>query len=193
MLTIAGGIILGWIGITLIRAMLATASEPRLPSPRSPPPVLTMTEYERAKDAELRRLPDRWNAERNAAEIGLVVAFASAQRNEPFATVFKNIQRTSVAEMERLQVFTMRLLFAIDTMPDSTWKDAQAAMLAGDAAIDTQIRAWRERRLAGYLKYKMRDFDRLSQRSSFRAFAQLADHWSIGVRERPPQWWTDEA
>lgn len=187
MLTIAGGIILGWLGIVVLRAIFSSDSTPTRRVALPPAPI-SIGEFDR----EARQEFVSTEARRNHMGLGFFIAIKAVLERKPFDHAFDEVQRTMTSEsaLESATTRIMVMLYAIGTMPSSTWKDAQAKMQAvPDDVFEHQIRAWQDVHLRQYFGWTMRQFKELSELPSFQAFAVLADQWTLGIRALPPQWW----
>ncbi len=185
MLTIAGGIILGWIGIVAIRAMLAPSAPRYVPAP-----TMTPVAYDRAAEAEIRTATDPREARRRVEDVGLTVAVRSVSNGRSFAGEFDAFQRLDEREVNEALTRVVLTLYAADTMPALSWIDTKAELAkVADAELENRVRQWHDRRLGPYLNRGTVGFAHLSEHSSFRAFVVLADQWRTGSRALPPTWW----
>ncbi len=186
MLTIAGGIILGWIGVVIIRGMLAPSSPRYVPAPK-----MTPAAFDRAFEEEIRTAPDPASGRRYVVDVGLTIAVCSISNGRSFSDEFDAFQRMGEREILATIGLVVQTLYAADTMRELSWSDAKAELTKlGDAELEANVRQWRDWRLGPHANRSTVGFAHLSEHSSFRAFVVLADQWRLGARALPPTWWS---
>ena len=148
-----------------------------------------MADFDSSMDAEIRSAADPAEARHTFIALGLGIAFSAALEGKLFESVFASVQRGNEDMMMEAMAAISRTLYAADEMRGWPWKDAANAMVARGAALELDIRRWRDKRLVPYSSWRLARFRDLSLDPEFRTFAVAVDAWTRGQRPAPPQWW----
>jgi hypothetical protein len=186
-LTIAGGIILGWLGIVVIRAVF-TGPAQRPPTRTRP----TLEQLQRRADEETFAASNPEEVRANVTELHFVLAVGAAAHRISFEEYVCRVDLQRDEDRDNMRCAVMARMFAVDTMRDLTWTEATTKIKAlGDDQAAIEIRRWRERRLGPYFHWRTKDWARVASNSGFRKFVRDVDVWVQGRAARPPEWRDD--